>query len=160
MRKLFILLIIAALLPACKGGRELTPSGYTSPPIRPETTGVAEKQPETPKAPEPPKEEPPAPVIPVVEERFEFEKKKDELEQQVNRFFVILGSFRVSDNANNFRSRLEKEGFTPVILVSETGFHRISIDSYSQEAEARQRVLQIRRTNPQYHDAWLLIRRP
>jgi cell division protein FtsN len=159
MRKLFILLIIAASLPACKGGRELTPSGYTSPPIRPVATEVVEKQPEPPKAPEPVKREPPAPVIPVVEERFEFEKKQDELNQQVNRFFVILGSFRVSENASNYRSRLEKEGFTPTILLSETGFHRVSINSYSQEAEARQRVLQIRRTNPQYHDAWLLIRK-
>jgi cell division septation protein DedD len=150
MRKLLTLLIIAVLLPACRSGREMTPVEYSSPPVRP-----AARAPET--KPEPVAE--PAEVIPVVEERFEFEQKQDELDHQVNSFFVILGSFRVSENANNFRTSLERSGFTPVILLSETGLHRISVGSFSQESEARQRVLQIRRTYPEYYDAWLLIRR-
>lgn len=148
MRKLLTLLIIAALLPACRSGKEMNP--YTAPPIRPEVREPA-KRPEV--VPEP------AEVIPVVEERFEFEKKQDELEHQVNSFFVILGSFRVSENANKYKTSLEGVGFTPVILLSETGLHRISVGSFSQEAEARQRVLQIRRAYPEHHDAWLLIRK-
>ena len=152
MRKLLTLLIIAVLLPACRSGKEMSPVEYSSPPVRP----VA-REPE--KKPEPPPKPEPVEVIPVVEERFEFEQQQDEIDHQVNSFFVILGSFRVSENANNFKTTLEGSGFTPVILLSETGFHRISIGSFSQEAEARQRVLQIRRTYPEHHDAWLLIRR-
>ncbi len=121
-------------------------------------------EPPAPRTEEPVVEAPEEPVeapvdIPVVEESFEFEREEDEVAQQVNRFFVILGSFRVNENANRFKSQLDNKGFNPVILLSETGFHRISVDSYEREADARHRVLQIRRDYPEYHDAWLLIRR-
>ncbi len=118
--------------------------------------------------PEPPPDEqiaemPEEPVepeeIPVVEESFEFEREDDEIDHKVNRFFVILGSFRVSENAAKFKAELEEKGFDPVILLSETGFNRVCVDSFSEEAEARQRVMQIRRSYPEYYDAWLLIRR-
>ncbi len=149
-----ILVIIAALFTACKGGQELTPAGYTSPPL---STRNAEPPREEPKQPETKPE--PVAAIPVIEERFEFEREEDKIDHQVNRFFVILGSFRVNENANKQKSKLEHEGFSPVILLSETGLHRISVGSFSQEQEARQRVLQVRRTFPEYSDAWLLIRR-
>ena len=131
----------------------MTPVEYNSPPVRP-----VSREPE--KEPEAPVENPVIPEeIAVVEESFEFDRIEDEIDHQVNSFFVILGSFRISDNANNFKTKLENEGFNPVILLSETGFNRLSIGSFSQEAEARQRVLDIRRAYPEYHDAWLLIRR-
>jgi cell division protein FtsN len=153
MRKLITVLLIAAVLPACRSGKEMSPVGYTSPPVRPEVR-------ETPKQPEPVRPAPePEPVIPVVEERFEFERKQDEIDHQVNTFFVILGSFRVSENANRYKTTLENNGFRPVILISETGLHRVSIGSFSREADARQRVMQIRGSHPEHHDAWLLIRR-
>lgn len=97
--------------------------------------------------------------IPVIEEKFDFERKEDEVIHEVNRYFVILGSFRISDNANRFRDHLATQGFDPVILLSETGFNRVCVNSYVNEAEARQRVMQIRRAYPQYNDAWLLIRK-
>jgi cell division protein FtsN len=155
MRKLMTVLMIAAVLTACRSGKDMNPVGYTSPPVRPEVR-------ETPRQPEPvrPAPEPEtAAVIPVVEERFQFERKQDELDHQINSFFVILGSFRVSENANKYKNMLENSGFTPVILLSETGLHRVSVGSFSREADARQRVLQIRGIYPEYHDAWLLIRK-
>lgn len=146
MRTVLILLIIATILSACKA-RQMAPAEPAEPPVDEQITEL----------PEEPEE---APVeIPVIKESFEFEQEEDEIDHQVNQFFVILGSFRVSENANRFKSHLEEEGFAPVILISETGFHRVSVDSYSDEADARQRVLQIRRDYPEYHDAWLLIRR-
>jgi cell division protein FtsN len=159
MRKLLILLIIASFFQACKSGKNMTPAGYASPPIREQPVARA---PEEKPAPPPPAEKPverPVEKITVVEEKFEFENKAEEVIQQINRYFVILGSFRVNENASKFKTKLEREGYTPVILLSETGFHRLSVNSFSSEAEARQRVLQIRRSFPEYHDAWLLIRR-
>lgn len=140
----------------------MTPVEYNSPPIRP-TAREPEKEPEKPEEPEvaevPVEQLDLQEQIAMVEESFEFDNIEDEIDHQVNTFFVILGSFGVSDNANNFKTKLENEGFNPVILLSETGLNRLSIDSYSQEADARQRVLDIRRAYPEYNDAWLLIRR-
>ena len=146
MRNLLLLLIFATSLMACRSGRDMTAVDPPPPPPVREPVAV-DPDPE------------PEPEIPVVEEKFDFEREEDRITQEVNRYFVILGSFRVHDNANRFKSALEQEGFNPVILLSETGFNRVSVDSYTSEAAARQRVMQIRRNYSQYHDAWLLIRR-
>ncbi len=146
MRNLLLLLIFATSLMACRSGRDMTAVDPPPPPPVREPVAV-DPDPE------------PEPEIPVVEEKFDFEREEDRVTQEVNRYFVILGSFRVHDNANRFKSALEQEGFNPVILLSETGFNRVSVDSYTSEAAARQRVMQIRRNYSQYHDAWLLIRR-
>ena len=97
--------------------------------------------------------------IPVREERFTFTQEADRLSQQNNTFFVIMGSFQSRENADRFSGTLRELGFNPSILLSETGFHRVSVYSYQDEASARARVLQIREGFPQYADTWLLIRK-
>ncbi len=116
----------------------------------------------------PPAEEPIADPIPapepaeilVVEERFTFERQEDKVSHDENTYFVITGSFSYRENAERFMVTLERQGFSPVILISETGFHRVSVDSYDIEAPARGRIQQIRSNHPEYHDTWLLIRKP
>lgn len=93
--------------------------------------------------------------VPVRTERFTFEDREQEVTHD---FFVIVGSYREPDNAARARTILINQGFTPAILLSETGFNRVSVNSYSVESEARMRVQQIRRNFPEYHDTWLLIR--
>lgn len=107
-------------------------------------------------APSPP---PVAAPVRTVEERFTFTREEDQRVHQVHRYFVIIGSFRVERNAQNFMTQLVRKGFTPVILLSETGMHRVSVDSFNDENQAHQRVLQIRRNFPEHHDTWLLRRR-
>ena len=128
-------MILSVVLMSCGTSKKLTPAPAAKPPL-------AENE-----------------QIQVIEESFDFEREEDESEHDSNRFFVILGSFRVNDNASRFKTRLTGEGFEPVILLSETGLNRVCVGSYSAEADARQRVLQIRRSNPDYHDSWLLIRK-
>lgn len=147
MRLAHILIVLAISSMACKSGQQMT--AVEPPPPPPVNRNVVERT-----EPENEPEE-----IPVVEESFDFELKEDEVSHDINRFFVILGSFSVKQNADRFKSRLENEGYSPVILLSETGYNRVCVDSYSLEADARQRVLQIRRSSPEFHDAWLLIRR-
>ncbi len=147
MRLSFFLIVLAISLVACKSGRQMT---AVEPPPAQVYEPVAEE-------PEPEVVEPEE--IAVIEESFVFEREEDEVSHEVNRFFVILGSFRVIGNANRFKAKLEREGFTPVILLSETGLNRVCVNSYSREPDARQRVLQVRRSYPEYHDAWLLIRK-
>jgi cell division protein FtsN len=149
MRKSVILILIISFFAlSCGSKKKMTPVPRNPPAAR-----------TTPAPPAPP----PAPVqnetIAVIEESFAFERKEDETSHDDNRYFIILGSFRVNENADRFKTRLSGEGFDPVILLSETGLNRVCVGSYSREADARQRVLQIRRTWPDYYDSWLLIRR-
>jgi len=97
--------------------------------------------------------------IPLREERFTFAQETDRQAQDLNQYFVILGSFRSVENANRFMDALIAQGFQPVILISESGLHRVSIDSFTNETVARTRVQRIRNNYPEYKDAWLLIRK-
>ncbi len=90
---------------------------------------------------------------------FELAEKEERDVHEVNQFFVIVGSFRYEDNAERFMNQLRDQGFEPFILVSESGFHRVCIDSYNDENDARVRVHEIRRRYSDYSDAWLLIKR-
>lgn len=91
-------------------------------------------------------------------EQVSFTSQSDQNANAGNTFFVILGSFGQLDNAKNFRTTLIDEGFTPIILHSETGFYRVCVNSYKNESEARGRVAQVRNAFPQYSDVWLLIK--
>ncbi len=98
------------------------------------------------------------PEIVIREEKFSFENEEDKLIHEPNRYFVIMGSFRNPENAHRFTNILKQQGFTPVMLLSETGFTRVSVNSYTNETSARARVRQVREDYPQYYDTWLLIR--
>lgn len=75
------------------------------------------------------------------------------------KFFVIVGSFKSSDNAAKFKQELTQQGFKPIILHSETGMFRVCVDSFNDEASARSRVQGIRTKYTKYADAWLLIKK-
>jgi hypothetical protein len=62
------------------------------------------------------------------------------------------------DNAKNYRETLLNEGFTPIILHSETGYYRVCVNSFKNENEARNRVSELRQAFPKYSDSWLLIK--
>jgi cell division protein FtsN len=74
-------------------------------------------------------------------------------------YFVIVGSFSSNDNANRFKQELLPLGFKPIILHSETGYFRVCVDSFNDEAAARSRVQKIRTEHPKYADSWLLIKK-
>ncbi len=143
MKQVFILVLsVSMLMVACRS-QEMVP--VEEPP-------VIVEEPVT--EPEPEPEE-----IRVVEESFTFDRTEDEARHDANTYFVIVGSFIHRDNAERFMGTLRGQGFSPVILMSETGFHRVSVDSYDLEVPARNRIRYIRNNYPDYHDTWLLIRR-
>jgi len=74
-------------------------------------------------------------------------------------FFVIVGSFSSNENAGKFKQELIPQGFKPIILHSETGYYRVCVDSFTDEAAARSRVQNIRTQFPKYADSWLLIKK-
>ena len=75
------------------------------------------------------------------------------------KFFVIVGSFSSPENAGRFKKDLIQQGFTPIVLHSETGNYRVCVDSYNDETAARSRVQNIRTQYPKMADSWLLIRK-
>ncbi len=94
-----------------------------------------------------------------LEERFTFARDEDKSRHDQKSYFVIIGSFRNRDNADRFKETLRMKGFEPVILLSETGLHRVSVDSFNRENDARARIMQIRSQFEEHADTWLLIRK-
>lgn len=75
------------------------------------------------------------------------------------KFYIILGSFGVYENAQKFKKQLMAEDFFPGILVNEAGLYRVSVNSFDDEGAARRRVGELRQKFPQYNDLWLLIKK-
>lgn len=153
-----ITLFIAAILilSACKTVKQPAQSPYTTDPTtQPKVFSVpTSAETEVKEQPTVAKEEP----IAVRKEQVTFTKQEDKSNNEINSFFVILGSFSQLENARNYRDQLVDEGFTPIVLHSETGYYRVCVNSYQQETEARNRISQIRQAFPKYSDVWLLIK--
>ena len=158
MKRIFFLTITVVLASAsCKTTKQPAQSPYTTEPTtQPKvfTVPTNETQPATKEETKVAEEEP----IAIRKEQISFTQQADKEQNETNTFFVILGSFSQLDNAKNFRETLLNEGFTPIILHSETGNYRVCVNSYKIEREARTRVTQIRQAFPKYADIWLLIK--
>jgi cell division septation protein DedD len=76
-----------------------------------------------------------------------------------DKYFVILGSFSVLENAKRLKETLVAEGFHPVILINENGMYRVCGDNYAEEETARARIAEVRGKLPKYSDIWLLIKK-
>lgn len=154
-----VLLLTAMILvfSACKTTKQPAQSQYTSDNTATkvftvpgsETKTVADK-PVQPVADDKP--------IAVKKEQVSFTDQQARSENEGNTFFVIIGSFSQLENAKNYRTTLLDEGFTPIILHSETGYYRVCVNSYKNEKEARSRITQIRQGFEKYSDVWLLIK--
>ena len=92
-------------------------------------------------------------------ETFTFDKQEDRINNESNTYFVIIGSFSSNENANRYKQELTPQGFSPIVLHSETGYYRVCVNSFTDELEARKRVYQIRKDYPKYADTWLLIKK-
>jgi cell division protein FtsN len=124
-------------------------------PPKPQPVAQETVAPATPAAPQ--KAVKPA-AIASKEERFSA-AKGETVDYGSNRFFVILGSFSVLENAKRLKETLATEDFHPVILMNDSGMYRVCGNSYAQESEARARIAEIRAKFQKYSDIWLLIKK-
>jgi cell division protein FtsN len=150
---MFFVIIVAMAFSACKTTKKQPQAQYTPPDAQPKVFTV----PETTEAAKPATTAADK-TVSLRKESVTFTEAADKTKNEANTYFVILGSFGQLDNAKNFRETLLNEGFTPIILHSETGFYRVCVNSYKGEAEARTRVTEIRQAFPKYSDLWLLIK--
>ena len=158
MNKALLLgLVLVLSFSACKTTKQQAQSEYTS-----DTTAqpkVFTVPPSEPKAKVKEVETVPAEKpIAIRKEQVTFTQEADKNSSGANTYFVITGSFGQLSNAKNFRETLLNEGFTPIILHSESGLYRVCVNSFKSEAEARSRVTQLRQAFPKYSDVWLLIK--
>jgi len=158
MKKIvFFALILGVAFSGCKSKRQIATSPYTTDPTeQPKVFSVPTSDTETVEKEEPKvADEKP---IAMRKEQVTFTSQEDKSNNEVNTYFVIIGSFSQLENAKNYRETLIDQGFTPIILHSETGYYRVCVNSHKNETEARSRVAQIRQAFPQYSDVWLLIK--
>lgn len=158
MNRIVFFVAFVVVLSACKTVKQPAQSEYTSDntvPTKVFTVPGSETKTEVSKPVETVADEKP---IAIRKEQVSFTDQQDQTKNEGNTYFVILGSFGQLDNAKNYRTTLLQEGFTPIILHSETGYYRVCVNSYKQEAEARSRVAQIRQSFEKYSDVWLLIK--
>jgi len=74
-------------------------------------------------------------------------------------YFVIIGSFRVPENAKKQQDQISKKGFRSEILKNEAGLFRVSVMSTNEIRIAREEIRRIRRDFSEYSDTWLLIQK-
>lgn len=150
----FFTMLVVFTLTACKTTKKQPEVKYTPTKTQPKVFSVPETT-------EPAKPEKPAEsdnTVSLRKESVTFTEAADKSENEANTYFVILGSFGKLDNAKTFREDLLNEGFSPIILHSETGYYRVCVNSYKKEMDARARVTEIRQAFPKYADLWLLIK--
>jgi cell division protein FtsN len=150
---LFIVLIAGIAMASCKSSKKAASTAF-EPAVTQTSTTPAPKVFQVPEVKETPPVQDDKPIS-VRKESFTFTQPED---QNQNSYFIIVGSFSSMDNAKNFRQTLMSEGFTPIVVQSETGYYRVTVDSFTSEAPARTRLMQIRQSYPKYSDAWLLIK--
>lgn len=155
-RILFFIILAVFAFASCKTTKQQPQSQYTSDPTeQPKVFKVPESAKKEVEQTKPAADEKP---ISMKKEQVTFTQPEDRSQNESNSYFVILGSFSQLDNAKNFRETLLNEGFTPIILHSETGYYRVCVNSFKNEMEARGRVRDLRQAFPKYSDVWLLIK--
>jgi cell division protein FtsN len=76
-----------------------------------------------------------------------------------HRYFVIIGSFRNPENAKQYQTQVQKDGFSSEILKNQEGLYRLSVLATDEISIARDDIRRIRNVFPKYFDTWLLIQK-
>lgn len=64
------------------------------------------------------------------------EENKNLLDESAGRYHVILGSFKVEGNAEKMYALLEKNGYTPMVILFNNGFEVVSVAAYNNYRDA------------------------
>jgi len=124
---------------------------------KPATTSQPVVQEET--APPPPPEEDPEPEPEPIVEKEEVIVEETGPTPEVYDYFVIMGSFRILENAHKRQAVLQEMGFASELLRNDEGLYRVSVMGTNAITDARKEILRIRTTYSDYSDTWLLIRK-
>lgn len=147
MKKILLILFGIVLgFSSCKTAKKAATSAY-EPAVEPVV--VQETKKEVVKEIVPVIEE--APVV-VKTEEVTIDKSND---KKLYPFYVIIGSFSMTDNAYKLQDQQISEGIQAVVLKSETGMLRVACLGTDSEATARTKIAEIRK-GKEFPDVWLL----
>ena len=112
-------------------------------------------------SPEPPvvqSKETPIEPAPEIQEKEEVIIEEPGEEVSVNKYYVIIGSFNIKENAMQHQEDIAQSGFLSELLQNQEGLYRVSVLGTNDEQAARKEILRIRENYPEYEDTWLLKR--
>ena len=73
-----------------------------------------------------------------------------------NRYHVIIGSFKVPSNADDYQKQIAKLGFqNPKIVESPNGFRMVSVGAFETYSKAANEILRINRSKEEPVDMWV-----
>lgn len=73
-----------------------------------------------------------------------------------NRFHVIIGSFKVPTNADDYQKQVAQFGFqNPKIVESPNGFRMVSIGAFETYSKATNEILRINRAKEEPIELWV-----
>ncbi len=77
------------------------------------------------------------------------------VEEPLNQYYLIAGSFKIRDNALRFKDQLTNEGYHSSIFESKDKFYRVSMLVFSDKKEALKAFYSVRKEEDR-SDVWLL----
>lgn len=86
---------------------------------------------------------------------YDWGKKTDD--SQRAKYYVIVGSYPLLDDAIKLKSKLELESYHPIILPLEEGRYRVSLGVYSFKVNAEAAQKEYRKKNSGVNP-WILIK--
>lgn len=112
-------------------------------------------------SPEPPvvqSKETPIEPAPEIQEKEEVIIEEPGEEVSIYKYYVIIGSFSIRENAMQHQEDIAQAGFMSELLQNQEGLYRVSVLGTNDEQAARQEIFRIRENHPEYEDTWLLKR--
>lgn len=75
------------------------------------------------------------------------------------RYYIIGGSFKEFNNAENMDAFFKKEGYKSLVLAKVAGYNRVAVSSYLEEANARNAIKKLRtKYTDKKIEFWLLLK--
>lgn len=90
------------------------------------------------------------------EEKIKVVESKAEVDE-THRYHIIIGSFKQLQNARQLCEDAISKDFLPSIMENEEGMYRVGIYSSITEKTARAKIVELRKSHPEYVGIWLLI---
>lgn len=72
-----------------------------------------------------------------------------------NKFYVIMGSFKVISNAEILKANLEKAGYSPVRIALQNGFDMVALAGFNSYQEAVREMEKIGDNDLCPYDVWI-----
>ena len=79
--------------------------------------------------------------------------------EATGQYHIIIGSFKVLENAQALATQAIEEHFLPSIMENDEGLYRVAIYTCQDEQTVRSKIAELRQSLPQYRDMWLLKQR-